>query len=371
MGDTVTTEDKATPGDTMEATAAKGDTETAGDAASLEIEPPQAPAGNRSLVDRPIFLCGLPRTGTSLLLSLLDGHPELVVASHESKFFLHFLPRAATVSGDAKRRLAEETLFLVWKAGGYHEKFLAHVPIDEVFARFRARLAASSKRDADYLTCSVLGYGEASGQISERTVGWVEKTPYNERYADYIFASWKHAKCIHLIRDPRDVLYTYQHRDRLRGRRVTMLSGVAYAARNGGRYCRENRATYGADRYLEVRYEDLTQQPDRELRRIREFLGISDHPTLSRPTRGAGQRFWSGNAIANPFSGIDASRVGRWKGQVAPHKIRVLEAVLSEEMALHGYTPALETSLAARLEAGLCQLVNSLRPIAARIRGRA
>ncbi len=327
-----------------------------------------APPG--SLEDRGIFICGLPRSGTSLLLSLLDGHPELVVASHESKFFLHFLPRAGTVAGDAKRRLAEETLFLVWKEGGYHQKFLSHVPIEEVFARFRARLAASPMRDSDYLTSSVLAYGDASGQLGERTVGWVEKTPYTEQHADFIFASWKEAKCIHLIRDPRDMLYTYQRRDRLRGRRVTMLSGAAYAVSRGARCCRENRAAYGADRYLEVRYEDLTRDPERELQRIREFLAISDHPTLRQPTRGGGRKSWKGNALKKHFSGIDSSQVGCWREHVAPHKIRVLEAVLGEEMKLHGYAPELEISLAARLEAGLCRLVNRLRPLAERLRGR-
>ncbi len=333
-------------------------------------ENPRARARDRRLEERPIFICGLPRSGTSLLLSLLDGHPELVVASHESKFFLHFRPRSPGLAADNRRRLAEETLFLVWKEGGYHEKFLSHVPIGEVFARFRARLAASPMRDADYLTSSVLAYGEAGDQLGENTVGWVEKTPYTEQHSEYIFASWSEAKCIHLIRDPRDLLYTYQRRDRHRGRRVTMLGSVAHAARRSARWCRDNRAAYGADRYLEVRYEDLTQDPERELRRVREFLGIGDHPTLRQPTRGGGRRSWKGNAVEKHFAGIDSSQVGCWRDHVPAHKIRVLEAILGETMKLHGYAPELETSLAARLEGGLWRLADRLRPLAERLRGR-
>lgn len=319
------------------------------------------PLKTSNLEDRPVFICGLPRTGTSLLLSLFDGHPDLVVASNESKFFLTFIPRAHEVSGEAKRRLAEETLFLVWKPGGFHEKFLSHVAIDEVFDAFRARLAASPRHDADYLTCSVLGYGEASGQINAGSRYWVEKTPFTEQHADFIFSSWKGARCIHLTRDPRDLLYTSLRRDRHHQRRITPLASVAYSWRKSARLCRENRETYGEQRYLEVRYEDLVRDPEAELPRILDFLEIEDHEILRSPTRGAGRVGWQGNAVDRQFTGIDASQVGRWR-DLKPSRVRVLEAMLAAEMELHEYRPEYPGSLGARLAAGWWDFLNSLRP---------
>jgi hypothetical protein len=35
--------------------------------------------GMNDLAQRPLFICGLPRSGTTLLQGLLDGHPQLVV----------------------------------------------------------------------------------------------------------------------------------------------------------------------------------------------------------------------------------------------------------------------------------------------------
>ena len=43
--------------------------------------------------ERPVFVVGHRKTGTTLLQELLDGHPQLVVLPGESNHFLTFLPR--------------------------------------------------------------------------------------------------------------------------------------------------------------------------------------------------------------------------------------------------------------------------------------
>src|SRR4029453_6002837 len=39
------------------------------------------------LAGRPLLVCGHPRSGTSLFLSLLDGHPDVVSFPEETKYF--------------------------------------------------------------------------------------------------------------------------------------------------------------------------------------------------------------------------------------------------------------------------------------------
>ena len=64
----------------------------------------------------PIFICGHPKAGTSLLTSLLDGHPDLVVYPEETLFFRRFLPAIEGKSDDEKLALADELLihFFQW-----------------------------------------------------------------------------------------------------------------------------------------------------------------------------------------------------------------------------------------------------------------
>src|SRR5690606_37795143 len=50
---------------------------------------PAAEERTRALawLDRPVFICGHHRSGTTLLQELLDGHPELLVLPSEGTYF--------------------------------------------------------------------------------------------------------------------------------------------------------------------------------------------------------------------------------------------------------------------------------------------
>src|SRR5690606_8473506 len=53
---------------------------------------PAAEERTRALawLDRPVFICGHHRSGTTLLQELLDGHPELLVLPSEGTYFSSF-----------------------------------------------------------------------------------------------------------------------------------------------------------------------------------------------------------------------------------------------------------------------------------------
>ena len=53
--------------------------------------------------ERPVFVVGHRKTGTTLLQELLDGHPQLAVLPGESNHFNTFLPRKqARIAQDAQ-----------------------------------------------------------------------------------------------------------------------------------------------------------------------------------------------------------------------------------------------------------------------------
>ena len=45
-----------------------------------------------SLLDFPVFLCGHRKSGTTMLLALLDSHPELLTYPADSAFFYRVYP---------------------------------------------------------------------------------------------------------------------------------------------------------------------------------------------------------------------------------------------------------------------------------------
>ena len=292
----------------------------------------------RNVDPTPVFILGSIRSGTTLLQSLLDGHPQLLVDAGESRFiprtfpYVRFLPRHRRAIA-AERRL----LYLFADGSRYGEKYLQHVAPAEVRQSFHRFFDASRGRPADLLTSYLLAYGVASGQLTERTQYWVEKTPYHELHAPRLLRWFPSCRAIYLARDPRDVFSSIQKRALRKGSRASARS-FSFAWRKSVAGARWLHARIGGSRTLFLRYEDLSRDPGRALREIREFLDIDDHPKLHQPTKGGGRVPWGGN----PASGQRSDRVRPpvtydWLEWLSEQELQVVETELGEAARFVGY----------------------------------
>ncbi len=302
------------------------------------------------LRDHPVFLGGHPKSGTSLLRALLDSHPQLVVYPEEAHFFRRFLPQSAGLDLHAKLDLAQKTLIHIftWQREnqpasqeGYPDRDYSAISYDDVNQAMADILArAGCRHDGDILSAAVLAYGKVSELLQAGARYWVEKSPYNEYYADQIFTWWLEARCIYIVRDPRDNHASYR-------RKHPDWSAEFFAA-NWNRSvnaCQQNVARFGEQRCQLIRYEDLVQKPQETLNRITDFLGIEANPTLAQPTRAGAS--WKGNSMfADQFSAISTRPLGRWKETLDPADAAVIEIMCAEQMKTLHYTPESAHSLA-------------------------
>ena len=280
------------------------------------------------LRDRPVFICGHPKSGTSLLRALLDSHPQVIAYPEETAFFRRFLPAAKGLSPEEKIALADRMLTHIfeWNSenppahqDGYPDRTYTQFPANLVRGEMRNYLNERFAHDGDLLSAAILAFGNVSGQANPKTRYWLEKTPYNEYFTEKIFAWWEDARCIHVIRDPRDNFASYRRKHPDWDAELFALNWQK-STRTGIR----NQARYGKNRYMILRYEDLTQESETTLAEIREFLGIDNHRILYIPTR-AGIP-WQGNSMFDDkFSGISASTVGRWKKSLQQEEVAVIE----------------------------------------------
>ncbi|MDH5506293.1 MAG: sulfotransferase [Anaerolineae bacterium] len=312
------------------------------------------------LRDRPVFICGHPKAGTSLLRALLDAHPQVVVYPEESVFFRRYLPKADGLALQDQQKLAVEELthIFTWNQedpppsqDGFPDRdysAIAHQHVQQAMAQLLASLPP--RHTGDMLSAAVLAYGQVTGQLSANTHAWVEKSPYNEKYAGQIFTWWPQARCIHMVRDPRDnfVSYRRKHPDWsaeffARNWRSSLLAGFA------------NQVKYGASQYLLLRYEDLVQSPEPTLQQIIKFLGIKFDKILKTPTR-AGIP-WQGNSMfAQEFEVISAAPVGRWKSTLTSQEAAVIEWIARQAMVELQYEHSLNSSLYTRVNVALWPL---------------
>ena len=216
-----------------------------------------------ALRDRPVFICGHPKSGTSLLRSLLDSHPALVVYPEETLFFRRYMKKAAGQPLRRQLELAGECLLHIftWNTNdppvsqaGYPDRDYSQFSFDMVRDQMEALLTESPPRhDGDILAAVVLAFGLAAGCNIESTGRWVEKSPYNEFYARQIFSNWPEAKCIHIIRDPRDNYVSYKRKQKDWTAEFFAANWVR-STKAGYKHSKE----FGPDRYWAIRFEDLT-----------------------------------------------------------------------------------------------------------------
>ncbi len=292
------------------------------------------------LRDNPVFICGHPKSGTTLLLSILDNHPQLVVYPDETFFFRGFEPVLHKLDLEEKVSLAgryllhyfEETQDRPLDLEGIPGEYHLHVAYAQMCLRLSTMIESQGFRhDGDLLAAAILSFGERFGLISKESRYWVEKTPYNELFAAQIFEWWPQAKCIQVVREPRDIYASYHRKhpalqpEKFTHRwKASLQAGV------------DNRSRYGYDHYLILRYEDLVQEPEAVITKITEFLNIDNHPALQVPTRHGVP--WEGNSMfSDRFKGISAKPKGRWKTELPALHMAVIELMAGSLMREFDY----------------------------------
>jgi hypothetical protein len=322
-----------------------------------------------ALRDRPVFICGHPKSGTSLLRAIFDAHPQLIVYPEETIFFRRYLPLAADLDMEAQLELADRLLIHIFQwsqenpmpeQDDFPGRDYSAVPFEEVRQSMRQLVKEQHRNDGDLLSAAVLAYGTVSGQFTPKSKYWVEKSPYNEYYSEQIFGWWPEAHCIHIVRDPRDNFASYRlkHPD---------WSAEFFAAnwRRSTQAGLHNLESFGKERCLLLRYEDLAKSPEETLNMLVEFLNIDQDASMEAPTR-LGQE-WEGNSMfAQAFQGISAAPVARWKDNLSPEESAVIEIMARPLMdRLHYISSATDGAthpgLAARWRAATWPVRRKLR----------
>jgi hypothetical protein len=241
---------------------------------------------------------------------------------------------------------------------------------DPVFARLRIRLQAPQRiaqrvaaqpnfsgdpvnDDGQVWAHELTRGGDAAGKLffglMERWLSgnWrgvppdcvVIKNGSHARYASVIYAALTdRVKFIFLVRDPRSVVAS-----KLRTRRpyapweVMAWGGSLIAALRWRGYARKmNRVKERGAQVLEVRYEDLIQNPAVVIDAIAEFCGCT---TLATETH-ASYRVPPAEAQIHTMAtseAISASRLTEWTTALAARDKRIVEAVCATEMRARSY----------------------------------
>ena len=266
----------------------------------------------------PVFISGLERSGTSLLFALLASHPNLAMTRRTNLwtyFFNQFGDLSHTENLDrclAKMMRYKRLVVLKPDAARIRREFLqgerSYGRLFEILQRLHAERLGKPR--------------------------WGDKSLNTDRFADQILAAYPQARILHIIRDPRDRYASsrtrWQSMKGLAGAATAMwLSSVNRAQRNQRKH---------PDRYLIVRYESLTSQPEATLRRICSFIG-EEYSTQMLEMRGAKKfRDAGGNSsYGTRRTAVTRDSIGRFRQVLSKSEIAFMQACAGARMVAFDY----------------------------------
>jgi len=267
----------------------------------------------------PFFIVGMHRSGTKLLRDLLRGHPRIGVPPAGTQFLPRWVAQWQRFGDLADR--ARFARFYRWNQRTPYFLYLSQhengtISEDEWYDRCR------TFTPAEVFEALVRRDVEAP---PESDIVWGDRSPDYIHQIPLLVSLFPHARVIHIVRDARDRCLSIQRRNGAGIARAAQrwADGVGAARRDGGGL---------GERYLEVRYEDLIANPERELRRCCDLVGVEFDPSLTT------LKFTSEHTgDARGAQEVVAGNTGKYKDALSARTIRRIEEIAGAELRSYGY----------------------------------
>ena len=279
-----------------------------------------------TLNERPIFMIGAERSGTTLVMALLGCHSRIAVPE-VVWYYPRFYPYLHTYGDLSKdenfRTLASEMVFGL-KTPLWGMQVNPRAILDEVIElaperSFAGLYAAMHQRFAQY----------------SNKPRWGEKTPHNLYFVDAMHHDFPNAQFIYITRDGRDACVDYME--------SSFGPTNIYCAAHSWKRCWNavkdwRKPLMDKGLWLDVCYEKLVHQPEQVMRGVCEFLGedfetgmFDFYKTDMAKARGASRDHAPlGHAISDKYVGI-------YKDLLSQRDQRIFAAVAGKALEEAGY----------------------------------
>jgi hypothetical protein len=286
------------------------------------------------------FVVGSGRSGTTLLRLMLEQHPDLAIPP-ESYFPIsmrHRAPRYVSVAG--------------FDLDAYVTDLLQNVRFrDWELQETTIRAALDGVEPIDWAEAIRRTFGLYAEK--ERKPRYGDKTPWFIMRISELSELFPESRFVHLIRDGRDVALSIREMSWGPSRMPALAEFWAKRIRTG----RTEGARLGDARYLELRYEDLVEDPARELRRVCAFIELDFREEMLEyreraPNAVLERERHQHRHLSKPIT----KGLRDWRTQMSREDVAVFEAVAGPELLACGYeraVPSPSLSVRARAKTGV------------------
>ena len=273
--------------------------------------------------ERPIFVVGCPRSGTTLLQLMLHAHPRIAIPP-ENRFLM--------AAYDERHRFGD-------LAVEENRRELARWIVERKQTRF-ADLGLDGRQVIDEIVAGPPTLGSALGIVLRAYAArfgkprWGDKRPSYFHRIPMLLRLFPDAQIVHLIRDGRDCVASLKEMEWYK-------HDVYHAIATWGEAIDVDEHSVKSlppDTYHRLYYEHLIRDPAAELKALCNFLGEEFDPAMCDPAPAAAvalpeRKTWH----ARTRGEVNASRSGTWRERLTAPEIALCEAVLGERLRRHGY----------------------------------
>lgn len=287
--------------------------------------------------ENPIFIVGCPRSGTTVLASLLNRHPN--IASGTETHFFNYVAKNnynwAHFDSESLSRLLEESRVVDFIK-------LAELSKQEILNKFK-------NYDLSNID-SNLSYEEQSKKIifnilmqsfleHKHKSRFCEKTPNHLQNVPEILKLYPQAKIIHLVRDGRDTVNSLL-------KMPWRPSGLVNNARFWSQYIKlgsrieTKLKDHHQNNLLQIRYESLLENPEITLKIICKFIGEDFNQKILDDSNEDENIFssWENSWKHKSRESLDSSRVGASIKELSSDDQAILNYLLRKDLIQLGYT---------------------------------
>ena len=271
--------------------------------------------------DRPIFVVGCPRSGTTMLSLMIHAHPRLAMPP-ESRFLLK-----------------------VWRA---REKFGDLSTPEQRLALGKACVRTGSKvRDLgldpqetlDAILAAPPTLGSAFGTVFKMfadkhgAARWGDKRPAYYAEVDVLLRLFPDAQIVHIVRDGRANVASLKKMPWWPYDSIGSMAAWSQAE-----YCSQrNTGRLPDDTFHVIRYESLVGDPEPVLRELCRFLDEDFDPAMLEPSEVRDvvpeKKIWH----TNLNNSVSTDRVESWRKGLEPWELGLMETVLRRKLKRWDY----------------------------------
>jgi len=284
-----------------------------------------------------IFLTGHRKSGTTLLKSLLDGHPNISSYPTDLTLMYSYFPHVK-FKKYSKTILVKKILFDVLHSLQLVNKYTKYKKNDlyKFKIQLKKKLNNINLLSEKQVLNTVINCWKYHFKIEKKSYLLLKETTQSMNYK-LLRKIFPKVKIIQIIRDPRDNYSSLKsgftkYYKKIGYQKEELILSAVFRIKNDLKFARNLK---NKNFFLCIKYENLVKNTKIEMKKIINFLGLKNNKFEIKPT--ISNKTYYGNNFNKKLLGISSKNVKRWKQRISKQEEDFINFYLEEEIKFWKY----------------------------------